>query len=225
MAAAAGGTNPLVSSTKPQSVLEAAQLALELSLRNHKFARSSKIPLLTHQTWKTLNPEAWPPLVQESVEGWLNASTGVAFEKTPEMAYILWDDDGMDSLIKQYEPDLWRGFQQLPFPVEKADAFRVTVLRWFGGFVSSSLDCACLYTSDLLRASMPTSTSSYYSTLLSGFMRKTLIRGRTPRQTKPFPSKHLQQSVTMHRRILRKSTRLYYLCTGRMPLMSVPCMA
>ena len=141
MAAAAGGLNPLVSSTKPQSVAEAAQLALELALRNQKFARNSKIPLLSHQTWKSLNPEAWPPIVQDSIEGWLNASTGIGFEKTPEMAYILWDDDGIESLIKQYEPELWRGFRQMPHPVEKADAFRVAVLRWFGGFVSAIVSC------------------------------------------------------------------------------------
>ena len=40
----------------------------------------------------------------------------------------------MDQLIQSYEPQLWSLFPQLPYPVEKADTFRVTVLRWFGGF-------------------------------------------------------------------------------------------
>lgn len=136
MAAAAGGPSSLISSTKPQTVLEAAQLVLELSIRNRKFARNSKIPLVAHQTWKSLTPETWSPMIQESVEGWLNASTGVSTPGTPEMAYILWDDEGIESLIKQYEPKLWEGFKTLPYPVEKADTFRVAVVRWFGGYVS-----------------------------------------------------------------------------------------
>lgn len=51
------------------------------------------------------------------------------------MAWFLWDDDGIDALIEKYEPNLYENFQRLPFSVEKADVFRVVVLKWFGGVV------------------------------------------------------------------------------------------
>ena len=55
------------------------------------------------------------------------------------MAWFLWDDDGIDELMKMYEAPLYDDFQRLPYPVEKADVLRVVVLKWFGGVVS--LDC------------------------------------------------------------------------------------
>ena len=54
------------------------------------------------------------------------------------MAYFLWDDDGIAKLVEQYEPELLANFQLLPYPVEKADFWRVAVLKWFGGLVSLS---------------------------------------------------------------------------------------
>lgn len=75
-------------------------------------------------------------MVRESVDSWLDAATGETNTRTPEMAYVFWDDDGIDSLIKNFEPSLWSDFQHLPYKVEKADTFRVAVLRWFGGIVS-----------------------------------------------------------------------------------------
>ena len=128
---------PLISSTEPRNVLEAAQLALELSLRDERFMNNSKIPLVAHQTWKNLNSSTWPKIVQESVDGWLDSATGESDPSNPEMAYILWDDEGIDSLMNHYEPSLWKAFHGLPYGVEKADTFRVAVLRWFGGIVSS----------------------------------------------------------------------------------------
>lgn len=58
---------------------------------------------------------------------------GATDSQVPSMAYILWDDNGIEQLIKGYEPYLWDLFQNLPYPVEKADTFRVAVVRWFGG--------------------------------------------------------------------------------------------
>jgi mannosyltransferase OCH1-like enzyme len=48
----------------------------------------------------------------------------------------MWDDDGVDALVQKYEPGMYQAFSALPYPVEKADAFRVLVLNWFGGVVS-----------------------------------------------------------------------------------------
>jgi mannosyltransferase OCH1-like enzyme len=54
------------------------------------------------------------------------------------MAWLMWDDDGVDALVQKYEPGMYQAFSALPYPVEKADAFRVLVLKWFGGVVSDS---------------------------------------------------------------------------------------
>ena len=65
------------------------------------------------------------------------ASTGQGDANRTEMAYILWDDRGIELMMQNYEPLLWPSFEKLPYFVEKADTFRVAVLRWFGGIVSS----------------------------------------------------------------------------------------
>ena len=52
------------------------------------------------------------------------------------MAWLMWDDAGVDALVQKYEPDMYQAFSALPYPVEKADAFRILVLKWSGGVVS-----------------------------------------------------------------------------------------
>ena len=123
----------LVSATNPRTVIEAAELALELAFLTSSFAEHSRIPLIAHQTWRSLKSSSWPETVQASVDSWLTAAT-TGSVANPKMAYIMWDDEGLDQLMEKYEPQMWELFQQLPHPVEKADTFRVTVLRWFGGF-------------------------------------------------------------------------------------------
>ena len=123
----------IISSKEPTNVLEAAQLALELSSVIGAYAESSTIPLIAHQTWRSLKSSQWPETVQNSVNSWLMAAVGGRELSQPSMAYILWDDDGINELMKHYEPYLWDLFQNLPYPVEKADTFRVAVVRWFGG--------------------------------------------------------------------------------------------
>ena len=83
------------------------------------------------------------------------------------MAYILWDDNGVDALMKHYEPYLWDLFQNLPYPVEKADTFRVAVLRWFGG-IYADVDVRLLqhpsqwvHKNDLERWTDPQTSTSY----------------------------------------------------------------
>ncbi|KAI9710191.1 MAG: hypothetical protein M1828_002205 [Chrysothrix sp. TS-e1954] len=126
-------STPILSNLHPTTVLEAAELALELALRNDQYIEHSKIPLVAHQTWKDFDTAHWSPYVRESVDGWLQAAGGGSSVGDYEMAYILWDDRGTESLMNQYEPQIWDAFTRLPYNVEKADTFRVTVLRWFGG--------------------------------------------------------------------------------------------
>ena len=52
------------------------------------------------------------------------------------MAWLLWDDNGIEALVSKYEPALYALFKLLPYSVEKADVFRIVVLKWFGGVVS-----------------------------------------------------------------------------------------
>lgn len=102
-------------------------------LQRSKFLDNSRIPLIAHQTWRTFETQKWPSVIRESVEEWIEAAIR---DSSAQMAWILWDDAGMDALMKKYEPELYDDFLTLPYPVEKADMFRVVVLKWFGGVVS-----------------------------------------------------------------------------------------
>jgi mannosyltransferase OCH1-like enzyme len=118
-------------------ITDAAECALHLALVNDAFIDNSNIPLIAHQTARSAEPETWSSLVRECIESWLVAATGHydGFSHA-EMAWLMWNDDGVDALVQKYEPGMHQAFSALPYPVEKADAFRVLVLKWFGGVVS-----------------------------------------------------------------------------------------
>ena len=132
------GTRTDLAQAGELSILEAAEHALELARQHQAFLDKSHIPLITHQTWMDMDAQTWSYLIRERVERWLSVAIQPKDEplKGPEMAWFLWDDNGIDALIRRYEPDLYEDFQRLPYPVEKADVFRVVVLKWFGGIVS-----------------------------------------------------------------------------------------
>lgn len=48
----------------------------------------------------------------------------------------MWDDDGVEEFMKVYENSSWAAIDMMPYKVERADIFRVAVLKWFGGIVS-----------------------------------------------------------------------------------------
>lgn len=123
----------------PRTPAEAAHMALELCMRQKLYLEHTNIPLIIHQTWKEVHTANWTQHVRDGVEAWLSIATGQTYPDLPKMAYILWDDDAVDALIQLYEPNMWTVFKDLPRPVEKADIFRIAVLRWFGGIVSESL--------------------------------------------------------------------------------------
>ncbi len=105
------------------------------------FLKHSRIPLITHQTWRTLETESWNDIIRESVEQWIEVAMGDGTADGPEMAWFLWDDDGIDALTKEFATDMYDDIQKLPYPVELADMFRVLVLKWFGGIVSLHRHC------------------------------------------------------------------------------------
>jgi hypothetical protein len=124
-------------------ITDAAECALHLALVNEAFIDNSNIPLIAHQTARSVEPETWSELVRDCIETWLLAATDQQYQQYSgfsgaEMAWVMWDDDGVDALVQKYEPGMYQAFSALPYPVEKADAFRVLVLKWFGGVVSGN---------------------------------------------------------------------------------------
>jgi mannosyltransferase OCH1-like enzyme len=107
-----------------------------LAIRKDRFLCNTKIPLIIHQTWKSLHSHTWSALIQESVNKWLEVAVGGGSPETPPAAYIMWDDDGVEEFMKVYENSSWGAIDMMPYKVERADIFRVAVLKWFGGVVS-----------------------------------------------------------------------------------------
>jgi hypothetical protein len=117
-------------------IVGAAECALRFALINEAFMNNSRIPLLVHQTSRSANPKTWSSVIRNCVERWVSAATASNDPPAAEMAWFMWDDDGVDALVEKYENDMYPKFATLPYPVEKADVFRVLVLKWFGGVVS-----------------------------------------------------------------------------------------
>lgn len=117
-----------------ENIIDAATLALSASrLLPERQIPHSDIPLIIHQTWKDTQPEQWPETFRQSTETWLS---GV---DTGNMAYFLWDDNGIAQFIRHFEPEIESQFYALPNNVERSDVFRILVSKWIGGIVSYSL--------------------------------------------------------------------------------------
>ena len=121
----------------PSTPTEAATFALGLAMRKDRFLSNTKIPLIVHQTWKSLDSHTWSDLVRQSVNEWLEVAVGGGRPETPATAYIMWDDQGVEEFMRVYENSSWSAIDMMPYKVEKADVFRVAVLKWFGGVVSN----------------------------------------------------------------------------------------
>ncbi|KAK9258100.1 hypothetical protein V1519DRAFT_455535 [Lipomyces tetrasporus] len=126
--------------TSPKTTLEAAHLAFYLARSQDRYITNSTIPLILHQSWHSMTPQSWSPLLKNYVESWLAVCDGEQPNhddgNLDEMAYIMWDNIGIDLFIEQYESDFWQSYISMPIQVERVDAFRVAVLRWFGGVYS-----------------------------------------------------------------------------------------
>jgi hypothetical protein len=115
--------------TKPENIGEAAKLASGKAQAPQRQIPFSNIPMIVHQTWKNTDPQTWPQSIRQSTEKWLRAV------EEDEMAYFLWDDEGINQFIKHFEPGLERQFYSLASNVERTDVFRVLVSKWIGGVV------------------------------------------------------------------------------------------
>jgi hypothetical protein len=131
-------------STDTGHIVDAAECALRLALVNDAFIDNTQIPLITHhislvanQTSRSNDPETWSTTIRSCLQKWLAAASKSDDPSTAEMAWFMWDDDGIRALLQKYEHDLSTVFSALPYPVEKADLSRLLVLKWFGGIVSA----------------------------------------------------------------------------------------
>jgi mannosyltransferase OCH1-like enzyme len=120
--------------TPPATILEAAQLALNMTnATSDRHLPHSSIPMMVHQTWKNTRIDTWSPLLLSSVEKWLRVVLDA------HVAYFLWDDEGVDQFVGQLEPDWAQLFFALPLHVEQSDVFRIMLCQTFGGIVSPSV--------------------------------------------------------------------------------------
>jgi mannosyltransferase OCH1-like enzyme len=110
------------------TIIDAAQLVLNATSNRH--LPHTRIPMVVHQTWKNTRIETWSTVQLNSVEKWLEVTLSA------DMAYFLWDDHGVDQLIRQLEPEWAQVFFSLPVHVEQSDVFRIMLCRHFGGTVS-----------------------------------------------------------------------------------------
>lgn len=90
---------------------------------------------MMHQKWDTTQLLGTKEMVLSYIETWLidAISPPPGFS---EMAYFLWDNEGVMTLMEEYEHDLASDFVEVFSPVEKVDIFRIAVCKWFGGIVS-----------------------------------------------------------------------------------------
>ena len=83
-----------------------------------------KIPKIIHQVWSDkIRP--LPLFFQELSETWKNLY--------PDWEYILWDDEKMDSFIKDIYPHFYAYYQSFPYDVQRWDTVRYFFLYQYGG--------------------------------------------------------------------------------------------
>lgn len=118
----------------PHNITHAARLAAKCANQYpQKHITHSQIPRIIHQSWKSTRIKQFPLKALPDVEVWLEYATD---PDGPELAYFLWDDEGVADLVQETNQDLFEAVDLLPAPVEKADIFRVLVCNEIGGIVS-----------------------------------------------------------------------------------------
>ena len=95
-------------------------------------ADRTHVPKLLHQSWKNSTVpdrfKAWSQTCRTTNSDW---------------EYVLWTDDDNALMVKKYAPWFLNTFNDLPEPIERADASRNLYMHIFGG-VYADLDTECL---------------------------------------------------------------------------------
>jgi mannosyltransferase OCH1-like enzyme len=116
--------------------VEAARLASSAAMsRPERQLPFSSIPFIIHQTYKTTEVEKWSAQLFPFVEHWLTYAAKP--READEMAYFLWDDQGISGVMRDLEADFASSFK-LFSRIEQTDIFRIIACKWFGGIVSNS---------------------------------------------------------------------------------------
>ncbi|KAL2214205.1 glycosyltransferase family 32 protein [Sarocladium strictum] len=121
----------LGSEQPPQTIVEAARLASSAAMsRPERQLPFSSIPFIIHQTYKTTEVEKWSAQLFPFVEHWLTYAAKP--READEMAYFLWDDQGISGVMRDLEADFASSFK-LFSRIEQTDIFRIIACKWFGG--------------------------------------------------------------------------------------------
>ncbi|KAH8801408.1 alpha-1,6-mannosyltransferase [Xylogone sp. PMI_703] len=120
-----------LSESGPKTIVDTAQLAFHAANSSiYRRIAYSSIPLIVHQKWRNTHIHTWSDAIRDYVEKWL------AFAIDGEMAYFLWDDDGVNQLLNFFDPGLTKEYSALEMDAERADVFRILVSKWIGGIYS-----------------------------------------------------------------------------------------
>ena len=61
------------------------------------------------------------------------------------MPYFIWDDTGLEQILREYEPADGEWFAALPAVNERGDLFQVLILKNIGGIVSMHTGCSARF--------------------------------------------------------------------------------
>jgi len=118
-----------------RTILDAARLASQVTESDpNQSIPHSTIPLIIHTI--NLRPaiitdiENWSEVIRESVETWLQ------YAHDEGMPFLMWDDNGFEQMLIEYEPVDGEWLAALPAVNERGDLFQVLLLKHFGGIVS-----------------------------------------------------------------------------------------
>ena len=127
-----GPNPPVISPAEYTDGEEAVKLSPRDLMSRPLSADQSHIPKLFHQSWKNSslpeNFEAWSQSCRTINSGW---------------EHVLWTDDDNALMVEKYAPWFLETYNNLPEPIERADASRNLYMHIFGG-VYADLDTECL---------------------------------------------------------------------------------
>ena len=83
-----------------------------------------KIPKIIHQIWSGID-DPIPSSFEALGETWRKSY--------PDWEYIQWNNDMMNSFIKEYYPEYWNIYNKFPYNVQRWDAIRYLILYQMGG--------------------------------------------------------------------------------------------
>jgi len=82
---------------------------------------TNPIPKIIIQTGKTKNPPKYKVFID------------LVKSKNPDYKYIFFDDDDIETFLKENYPEYWDTYQRLPILIQKIDFFRYIAVYHYGG--------------------------------------------------------------------------------------------